>query len=333
MRAICPNCERETEIEVVSQEEEIVVRGEPITVHVEFYRCTECGAEFRDPQSPDDPLEEAYRVYRRRRNMLQPEEIRDFRQRHGLTQQELADLLGWGAATLSRYENGALQAEAHDTMLKLVMEPDTLLDLIDDKPEALSKPRREQLRQALEHTVKGREPSFTALYERRFGAYGPDEQSGFRPLQVPKLLNAILFFCDGDEVPKTKLNKLLFYADFKHYKEYSVSITGVQYARLPYGPAPDNYQHYIATLHHEEAAIQITERSFDGYSGEFLTAVKKPDLSLFSTSELKILAMVKERFADVTASEISDLSHKETGYRDTTTGHIISYAYASELSI
>jgi hypothetical protein len=35
--------------------------------------------------------------------------------------------LGQGGATLSRYENGALQSEAHDQLLKLVMQPENLL--------------------------------------------------------------------------------------------------------------------------------------------------------------------------------------------------------------
>ncbi|NIO19633.1 MAG: DUF4065 domain-containing protein, partial [Candidatus Aenigmarchaeota archaeon] len=46
----------------------------------------------------------------------------------------------------------------------------------------------------------------------------------------------------------TVLNKLLFYADFKHCKEYTVSISGSRYARLPYGPVPDNWAHYLAFL-------------------------------------------------------------------------------------
>lgn len=334
MKGICPNCEKETTLELVRGKEAIEVRGEPIDVHVEYFRCTECGIEFRDPNSAEDPLDDAYRQYRQRHNMLQPEEIKAFRKRFGLTQHQLAALLGWGAVTLSRYENGALQDESHDTMLRLVMQPENLLELVESKPEALRKKKRGHLRKTLQETIGEQESSFAVLYESQFGKYEPNEYSGYRSLDVAKLLNAILFFCTDNAVPKTKLNKLLFYADFKHFNEYAVSITGVHYAHLPYGPVPDNYQHYIASLHHEEEAIVIEERVFNGgYSGEFLIAQRKPDLSLFSTSELKVLAMVKERFAEETASSISDLSHKEKGYGETVDGQHISYTYATELSI
>ena len=55
--------------------------------------------------------------------MLQPEDIREFRRRQGLSQKELSDPLGWGAVTLSRYENDALQSEAHERALRLAMQP------------------------------------------------------------------------------------------------------------------------------------------------------------------------------------------------------------------
>ncbi len=65
MIGICPNCEKETNLEFIKRNEDILVRNEPINVNVEFYKCSECNAEFRDPKSSDDPLDKAYREYRR----------------------------------------------------------------------------------------------------------------------------------------------------------------------------------------------------------------------------------------------------------------------------
>lgn len=142
---ICPNCVKERELELVHTTEAIEVRGEPIEVEVEYYKCLTCGEEFEDPRSDDDPLDKAYRKYRRLHGMTQPEEIRSFRKMYGLTQQELSKLLGWGGATLSRYENGALQDGTHETALRLAMEPSNLLRLITDKPEALEEGKRSRL--------------------------------------------------------------------------------------------------------------------------------------------------------------------------------------------
>jgi putative zinc finger/helix-turn-helix YgiT family protein len=331
MKGICPNCEKETELELVHRVEDIKVRGEAIKVEVKYYKCKNCGEEFEDPHSDEDPLDKAYREYRRRHGMMQPEEVRDFRKRFGLTQNEMSRLLGWGGATLSRYENGALQDETHEKALRLAVAPRNLLKLIEEAPDALSKEKRNrlisELRAAEEETC-----SLEMIYEERFGKYEADELSGYRRLDLAKLFNAILYFCKGG-VLKTKLNKLLFYADFKHFRDYTVSITGAQYAHIPFGPAPDKYALYFATLL-ENGAIDVKEYVYsDEVVGEEFTSAKEPDLSLFSDSELKILATVKEHFKNYNVKKITDFSHDEKGYKETAPGDVISYEYANELKL
>ena len=333
MKGICPVCEKETELEFVNRVEDIVVRGESIPVRAEYFKCIDCGSEFDDPQSTYDPLEVAYREYRNRHGLVHPETIRQFRERFGLTQAEMSSLLGLGGATLSRYENGALQDEAHDTMLSLAMQPENLLDLVEEKPSALSDEKRERILNLLREITEEHEKSFLSIFESRFGSYAASILSGYQPLSVSKLLNAIIFFCKDAEIPKTKLNKLLFYADFKHYKEYTLSITGACYAHLPHGPAPDKYDYYMATLVHDEKALYVDERQFPNYTGEYITAIREPDLNIFSTTELKILAMVKEHFLPFTAKDIRELSHQERGYQVTRDGELISYEYAQFLQI
>jgi putative zinc finger/helix-turn-helix YgiT family protein len=135
MRGICPNCEKERELELVRRGESIEIRGEPIDVEMVYYKCLTCGEEFEDPRSDYDPLDKAYREYRRRHRLTQPEEIKSFRKKYGLTQHEMSSLLGWGYATLNRYENGALQSEAHEKTLRLIMDnPHNFLKLIEESP-------------------------------------------------------------------------------------------------------------------------------------------------------------------------------------------------------
>jgi len=331
MKGICPNCEKETELELVQKVEDIKVRGEVIRVEVKYYKCKSCGEEFEDPRSDEDPLDKAYREYRRRHGMMQPEEIREFRKRFGLTQNEMSRLLGWGGATLSRYENGALQDETHEKALRLAMEPRNLLKLIATTPDVLPEEKRDrlinELRAAEEETC-----SLERVYEERFGKYEASELSGYRKLDLAKLLNAILYFCKGG-VFKTKLNKLLFYADFKHFKDYTVSITGARYAHIPFGPAPEQYSLYLATVL-ENGVLGVEEHEFsEQVIGEEFFSVKESDLSLFSDSELKILSTVKEYFKDFNSKKITDFSHDEEAYKKTAPGDIMSYDYARDLNL
>lgn len=331
MKGICPVCEEKTDLETVRGMEDIEVRGELIKVEVAYNKCKKCGEEFEDPHSEEDPLEKAYREYRRRHGMTQPEDIRELRKRYGLTQNELSKLLGWGGATLSRYENGALQDDTHEKTLRLALDPRNLLKLIEDAPDVLPEEKKARLLKELK-AIEEETYSFERIYEERFGKYDADEYSGYKKLDMARLFNAILFFCKGG-VLKTKLNKLLFYADFKHFSEYTVSITGARYARIPFGPAPDKYDHYFATLF-DNGAIEIEEVPYsDEVVGERFRSVKEPDLSLFSDSELKILASVKEYFKGFSAGKITSFSHEEKGYKETPNGKLISYEYAETLKM
>lgn len=331
MKGICPFCEEERVLEHITEPEKIKVRGELIEVESQYLKCLSCSNTFDDPQSDFDPLVLAYREYRKRHGLTQPEEIKQFRKRYGLTQGELSVILGWGIATLNRYENGALQNEAHEKTLRLAMKPENFLRLIEDTPSALSEEKRKRL---IEELQKEEEEalSFERVIELHFGRYEPDEFSGYKKLELSKLFNAILFFCKEPGAMKTKLNKLLFYADFKHFKEYAVSITGARYAHVPFGPAPDNYDYYFTSLI-GSGALAVQEIPFPEYTGENYVSTKKPDLSVFSESELKILASVKEFFNDFNASAITNFSHEEVGYNETDEGKIISYKYATKLKI
>ena len=329
MENICPGCEKETRIETVKRVEGIDVRGESIEVEAQFFQCSECGVEFENTRGPD-ALEAAYREYRHRHEMLQPEDIREWRKSYGITQKELCSLLGWGGATLSRYENGALQDETHEKMLRMAMEPHNLLGLIRETPHAFLPDKRERMIEQLE-AAESEAASINRIFEARFGNYRPDEFSGYLKLKLEKLQNAILFFCKGGQL-KTKLNKLLFYADFKHFKENAVSITGVRYAHRTHGPVPDKYEYFFASLT-DSRQVEVEEIQVFQYMGENFVSTVEPDLSIFEPSELKVLAEVKEYFKGFNATQIREFSHDEQGYQETDDYEPISYSYADSLKV
>ena len=114
---------------------------------------------------------------------------------------------------------------------------------------------------------------------------------------------------------------MLIYAHFKHFKDYTNSITGARYVHLPYGAVPDNYGCFSE------------EVLFGDFSGIKYVSNAKLDFSIFSDSEIKVLAMIKEYFEDFGSTSIKDFSHDECAYRETVNNEKISYSYASDLKI
>ncbi len=333
MNAFCPFCEKETAIEKIIATEEMDVRDLVIPVEREYYRCASCGEEFEVLEEDYDPYAAAYREYRRRKGWVQPEEIKEFRESLGLTQKQFSDLLGIGIATLNRYENGALQSEANNQLIQLCIEnPWTLLTFARTNPAALSDYEIENLTAKIEESQVGNHRLLMAAINR-YGAYPPSILSGDKAFDFNKLREAIRFFCYDEEVFKTKLLKLLFYADFKSYKEHGVSITGAQYARLPLGPVPDKYDTWLAACTDWLNIVTSELREIGEYTGEVFFTDKKPDQNLFEPEEIEILGVVKNKFIDFTATDIKDFSHQEKGYKETPNSQIISYSYAKELKI
>ena len=327
----CPVCEKESSIRKVSKKEEILVRGEPIKTTVTSHKCSECGEEFLDTSDSNDPLKSAYREYREVHDMLQPEDIKEIRKSIGLTQGELSDLLGWGRTTLSRYENGSLQEKAHDFQLKKLEDPIFVVGLIKARPSFVPTSKRDTIIRQLNSDIKT-EWNVDYYIEEYLTPDEIDEKNGCIPFMIDKINNVILYFCMYG-LWKTSINKYLFYADFKHFKEYVNGITGSRYKRLPYGPAPENYEIILGRLV-DEGAIQVEEISFASSTcGEKYTTAETPDLTVFSETEYEVIEKVKNHFKNFTAKDISDFSHGEKGYQQTAAGQYISYSFAKDLRL
>lgn len=116
----------------------------------------------------------------------------------------------------------------------------------------------------------------------QFGSYSPNLLSGFIRFNANKLFQAIKFFCFIDQVSKTKLNKLLFYADFKHFKDNGVSISGARYAHAYYGPVPDQFNTWLAAISEWDKHIISEEQAFGDLVGEVYTS-GEPDWTVLST--------------------------------------------------
>lgn len=331
MIRFCPNCEKDTEQKYVNKVEEITIRDLLIPIYSEYYQCKECGESYELPNPDRDPLDEAYREYRKRKGMIQPEQIKKFRKELGLTQKELSDILGIGIATVNRYENGSLQSDAHDQAIRLCMQPANLQKILEDKPGLLSSSTRARVLDRLKDQGQDGSDLLVEAIET-FGNYAPDILSGYIRFNVKKLFEVIKFFCYNDQVVKTKLMKLLFYSDFKYFKENGVSITGLRYAHAIHGPVPDKFETWLAAISEWENQIKSEEQSYGEYVGEVFTS-DEPDTSVFSTPELEMLSIVKDRFKKFSAKQIGEFSHAEIGFQETANGNLISYKYAETLQI
>ena len=125
----------------------------------------------------------------------------------------------------------------------------------------------------------------------------------------------------------TKLNKVLFFAEFAHMRRYGQPITGAEYQKLEWGPAPRRLVPVRDGLVDSGKAL-IEERFFLGYLQHRLVPNEPVRPQLLSPQEIESTNEVVEDLRGLTARQVSDLSHAEEGWRMVADGETIPYEAA-----
>lgn len=123
VRMDCPLCGKTHEVEERKRVTTITLKGDKVTYEERFYFCANADDEeneFETGSMTNENLLNARNAYRVKHGLLTSDEIAAIRESYGLSQVDLAKLLGWEEATISRFESKAIQDEAYDTMLRLI---------------------------------------------------------------------------------------------------------------------------------------------------------------------------------------------------------------------
>lgn len=137
--------------------------------------------------------------------------------------------------------------------------------------------------------------------------------------QSRKFKELILYFSkrgldEGLVIGSIKLNKLLFFADFRAFAELGEPITGARYQKLPLGPAARELLP-MRTEMLSQTEVKFRDRSDDDLN-DVLIPISEPDLSSLSDEQRTIVDEVFEELRPFNATATSDYSHlKSAGWR------------------
>ena len=91
-----------------------------------------------------------------------------------------------------------------------------------------------------------------------------------------------------------------------------MSLTGLTYRALPYGPVPERWDRIYGCF--DEIALE--PRIVGDKEGLLVVPVGKPDSALLSAEELEVITFICSRFMNCSAADISLISHKEDAWLD-----------------
>jgi uncharacterized phage-associated protein len=119
--------------------------------------------------------------------------------------------------------------------------------------------------------------------------------------------------CDPD-FGATKMQKILFLADFRHYAQHGQSITGRKYKKWDKGPVLTAYKPIeTALIEKKQAVVQSLMRGTR--IQKRLIALADPDLDKFTGAEIKTVDGAIASLEGMNASAVSQWSHEFIGWR------------------
>lgn len=120
MRKFCGYCDAFHEVNEKRETRVFTIKNTNIEAEITILTCQHCGEEVydKDTEVSNDII--LFDAYKKKHNLLTSKEIINIREKYGLSQATFSKIMGFGLKTITRYENGSIQDNTHDNLLRLV---------------------------------------------------------------------------------------------------------------------------------------------------------------------------------------------------------------------
>jgi len=324
------------EMKLMKENRTLTFRKEEYKVLYHFYICQESKEQFTNAELDEINLNQLYNQYREAHHLPFPDEIIAIRGEYKLPAIKMAEILGFGVNVYRNYESGEVPSESNARLIQLAKDPRKFKDLVE-----ISKVYEgDELQKIIRHIEKLIEEDRKNLFRLSFqeyllGSKQPDVFSGYKIPSLEKLTEMVVFFTQELEPWKTKLNKLLFYADFLNYKKTCYSISGTRYRAIDMGPVPNNFNSIFEYIANNDDVDVYPIDFKDGKMGEQFkpNPKRKFNSGIFTENELNVLKEVVLCFEKTKTNDIIKISHQEKAWNDNFNAgkKLINYNYSFEL--
>ena len=232
--------------------------------------------------------------------------IKKLRERYGLSQQKLSEIIGMQRTSLSQIENNERKIYSEE-LLKIAnffnISVDFLLDL---EKEIVVNIKKEMKEEESSQPIRINVPQQNLHKFKEVLIY---------------ILNKV---GSKPNVGETLIYKLLYFVDFNFYEKYEEQLIGATYIKNRYGPTPVEFRKITDMMIDSEELEKIKSEYFKFPQTKYLP-LRKADLSILKAHEKETIDQVLHQFSDMTAKEISDYSHNDVPWITTENGKKIEY--------
>lgn len=285
-------------------------RKEKFKVHVRYYVCEDTGEQFTTTDQDTLQFNDLYAQYRVKHGIPFPDEIKEIRIGYGLNYTQISRILGFGANQYARYESGDVPSESNGKMIAAIKNRDVLLDILQNCRSVFQPSEYERIVTSILKRGEREDPD-GALQKIIYTDNARNIFNGYGSKNISKLFDLVRHIVTRHgEVFPTKLNKLMFYCDFCHYRKFGQSISALQYKALDFGPVPDHY----ATIYDNVPGLYKRFVEAHEMVGTLLSCESSAGQRL-SAAEIETVDKVVDSLRDLSVSEIIEASHKENSWK------------------
>ena len=310
------------------EQAELTFRKEKFQYIHLFYECDDTKERFTTTELDEVNIGQVYNQYRAKYGIPFPDEIRNMRNRYGLSAPKMSQILGFGDNQYRLYENGDMPSETNGKILMSIMNISVFESIVKNSRNQFEKEEYEKIIGKVKSVQQDKENDFEKNYV--FNGNRRDVYNGFAIQSIEKLKNILLYYIEKfNGVFFTMMNKLLFYTDFYCYQIYGKGMSGLAYKAIKHGPVPIRWDR-IYSFYNE--INQEIVRFDSGTEGTKLVSSISPDMSVFSEEEQRVLGNIYQRFKSDSSTQVSEISHKEEAWRKyVDSGLLIDFSMAFDL--
>ena len=331
-KRLCLICMEEHDVQIVILKDTEEYKGEEVSFDATYEFCDRAD-EYLETEDMIKANSLAMKdAYRERAGLLTSSEIIAIRDMYGVSQKDFSEILDWGGATITRYENHQVQDRAHDDVLRMIeSDPKWFIQMLRRAEGRISdKAYRKYLQVASEQFRNKRNQYLMDSIHAIYANFSDEKITGGVELNLNKVIEVINYYAlKVPSLHKVKLMKMLWYGDSLSYKKRGKSITGLVYSALPMGAVPKGYEQILELdgVEYETVLYDYDNPGIRFYPTEGFSIQK------LTTSEIEILDLIIAEFGHMNSQEIIEKMHEEVAYKFTDRHCIIPFSYAKQLKI
>ena len=336
MRVYCPYCKKEVEYKIEKRELK-EFRGIEVNTFENVAICNECNQDLYVNEFENENNERIYQIYREKADIIKAEDIIKLREKYDISQRELTSILGFGKMTINRYERGGLPTKSQSDYIKLLIEnDDKFIEKVKESYEKNNineKTYNKIISEEVEKDISKKEVQDNIRrYLKSVLNRKPDIYNGYKSLDLEKVENIISYIASKvRDLTITSLNKYLWYIDMLSFNERTVAITGLTYQNQRFGPT-------IVYKKYDELSLlddKYTREDIETENGNTTKIVSNNNFNFdkITSSEKEIIDTIIRLLKNKNVTDISEMSHREDGWKKTKRFEQISFEYAMNLKL